>query len=236
MGRSNSVSSVRWPLAAPRPRPSVIVVSLPVASEGVGQVQHRLAEHAALGQRERRQQTADVPVPIQERVDRLELDVGERDPNEHRKPIVLVQEAFEVAERFGTGRSVRRRRPRCMTRTPPAVVHGTDGVDDLLDIVRSVRVEDLAFGGERVLKRALRPLDQARSARGCARSTLAAARRTTRLVEAGRERSCRRPLMRGLGRHPRGIGHGMRTRRNSMERKTLHMKVPRSHGVAGGSM
>lgn len=65
-----------------------------MASEVVGQVQHRLEEHAALGQQERRQQPADAPVAVQERVDRLELDVGERDPNENRKPIVLMQEAF----------------------------------------------------------------------------------------------------------------------------------------------
>lgn len=65
-----------------------------MASEVVGQKQHRLVEHAALGQQERRQQPADAPVAVQERVDRLELDVGERDPNENRKPIVLMQEAF----------------------------------------------------------------------------------------------------------------------------------------------
>ena len=40
-------------------------------------------------------------------------------------------------------------------------MHGPDVVDDLLDIARPVRVEDLGLGGEQVLKRALRPLDLA---------------------------------------------------------------------------
>ena len=75
-------------------RLEVVVVGLTEASEVVGQVQHRRVEHAALGQEERRQQAADAPVHFEELVDRLELYVGERDPNEHRKPIFLVLEAL----------------------------------------------------------------------------------------------------------------------------------------------
>jgi hypothetical protein len=53
---------------------------------------------------------------------------------------------------------------------PEAVVHGTDVVDDLDDVVRPLRVEDLRFGREEVLERALRSLDLAGAPPPCART------------------------------------------------------------------
>jgi hypothetical protein len=72
----------------------------------------------------RRMNRSHASAAVEERGERLELDVGERDPHEHRRPIVLVQEALEVAESVGydvmRGRNERGGRQGGAGRTEPA--------------------------------------------------------------------------------------------------------------------
>ena len=42
-----------------------------------------------------------------------------------------------------------------------SLVHGSDVIDDFVNVLRTIRGENLSFGGQNVLKRTLRPLDLA---------------------------------------------------------------------------
>jgi hypothetical protein len=70
----------------------MLVVRLPVLLEEVRQIQHRLVQHAALGEQESDQQPAHASVTIKERVNRLELHMRESDLHQRRQVVGRVQE------------------------------------------------------------------------------------------------------------------------------------------------
>jgi hypothetical protein len=75
-----------------------IVVAIPFKVGG--EVQQRLIEDVLLDEVEDDQEAAEAAVAVQERVDRLELEVGEGAPNEEREIHVLVQKRLEIVERI----------------------------------------------------------------------------------------------------------------------------------------
>ncbi len=86
----------------------VVVVLLAVPLEVVREVKDRLVQDASFREEERDQQTADAPVAVEERVDRLELHMCQSDLDERRQVVGLVNELLEVAKRVGN--DVMRRR------------------------------------------------------------------------------------------------------------------------------
>src|SRR6266498_5290977 len=74
-----------------------VVVLGAVLLEEPAQVQERQREHLPLTEQERHEQPSDAPVAVEERVDRLELRVGEPGVHERRERLI-VQELLEVAE------------------------------------------------------------------------------------------------------------------------------------------
>src|SRR5438876_661423 len=72
------------------------------------EIQHRLVQRLAFAEEERDEQAADAAVAIEERMNRLELSVGESDFDQQWQAIRFVQERLEVAQ--SGGYFVRRRR------------------------------------------------------------------------------------------------------------------------------
>jgi len=72
-----------------------VVVLIPVALQVHGQVEQRLRQDRTLDQNQRNEET---PIPVQERMDHLELVVGHREMNQERNGSV-VKELLEVVER-----------------------------------------------------------------------------------------------------------------------------------------
>lgn len=68
-----------FPIAAVTHRLQVFVISLAVLLEIVGEVQHRLVQHATFRQQESDEKTPYAAVTIEEGVNGLELHVGKRD-------------------------------------------------------------------------------------------------------------------------------------------------------------
>jgi hypothetical protein len=93
--------------------------------EVVREVQHGLVQHAALGEQERDQQPPDAAVAVEERVNRLELDVGQRDLDERWQVVVAMEELLQLAERRGhhmvRGRHERRVVQPCAGGTDPVL-------------------------------------------------------------------------------------------------------------------
>jgi len=74
-------------------------VRVPVTLEVGGEIQERRAQDASLDEVEHDEQTTETTVAVQERVDRFELVVQKRAPDEDGELILLVQEAFEIIQR-----------------------------------------------------------------------------------------------------------------------------------------
>src|SRR5450756_2541650 len=66
------------------------VVLVAVLLEKQAQIEERLPEHSVVAEQQRDQQAADAAVPVQERMDRLELRVGEPGPDEMRQALAIV--------------------------------------------------------------------------------------------------------------------------------------------------
>ncbi len=77
---------------------SVVVVG-PVGLEEATQVQQRARQQVTFDQEEDDQQAPEPAVAVEERVDRLELVMGERGRDERRQVVIVVDESLEVGER-----------------------------------------------------------------------------------------------------------------------------------------
>lgn len=76
----------------------VVVVLAAMLFEVGGEVEQRLAERAAQHQHQRDHQTSDPTVAVEERMDRLELVVGDGELHEQRE-VGLVEELLQIAQR-----------------------------------------------------------------------------------------------------------------------------------------
>src|SRR5690606_15029864 len=84
------------PAALPPPEVEQRGVRLAARLEVEAEVQQRIAQHAIVAEQERGQEPADAAVAIEERMDRLELHVGEAGPDEVRQAVApIVEEALE---------------------------------------------------------------------------------------------------------------------------------------------
>ena len=76
-----------------------LVVLAAMTSQVVGEIEERALQNPRLAEQEGHQQAANASVPVEERVDALELCVHERDLDERWQGVVAVQERFQLAER-----------------------------------------------------------------------------------------------------------------------------------------
>src|SRR5215211_4717402 len=75
-----------------------VVILLAVLLEEVRQVEHRLVQRPVFGEEECDQQSPDAAVPVEERVDCLELRMRETDLHQERQIIGSMEKRLEVAE------------------------------------------------------------------------------------------------------------------------------------------
>src|SRR5690606_27196199 len=104
------------PVAFPPDEVEQRVVLLAVLLEVEAEVEQRIAQHAVVAEQKRDQEPADAAVAVEERMDRLELHVGEAGPDEVRQAVApIVEEALERSHRV-RDRGVRRRHEHGITR------------------------------------------------------------------------------------------------------------------------
>src|SRR5262245_62639149 len=96
------------------------IVLAPVLLEVETQVEEWLAQHSGMTEKKRDEQAADPSVSVEERMDGLELDVGEAGAQQHGQPVLLrMQESLESAHAVGNHR-VGWRHEGGVARTAPA--------------------------------------------------------------------------------------------------------------------
>ena len=99
--RKNPIQPSQSPVAANLRQPGVVLLLLTL--EGQADVEQGLLQQIPMLDEQRDQEPADAAVAIEERMDRLELRMGETNPNQGRQTAIVMQPPLQRREGVGDG-------------------------------------------------------------------------------------------------------------------------------------